>query len=89
MVTEDGWQWGRAEIKGPDYQIVRVPGVAAALASSFLAPEVGTTPVKSRMLRKRGYGFDLGQPLPTTFTELMARRVTKQPLVDPNVLEHT
>jgi hypothetical protein len=86
VVVEDGWQWGREEVNNPTYQIVRVPGVPAEQAASFLSQEIGDSPVKSKMLRKRGFSFDLSRPLPTNYTELMACRVVKKPLADPNVL---
>lgn len=59
-VVEDGWGWGAEELRNPEWRIVKLPNVPAAMAQNFLAGEVDTDPARpSRMLRKRAIHLDL------------------------------
>lgn len=86
VIVEDDHEWGRAEIANPDWVIVRVPGVAADLAAGFVAAEVNDDPANpSRMLQARAFRFDL-QATPTDLESLLAAKIRKPKLLDPNVI---
>jgi hypothetical protein len=86
VIFEDGHEWGRSEIDDPQYTIVKVPKVPAALAEGFVAPEVDTDHQHpSRMLQARAFKFNL-EATPDDFFSLMAAKIRKPALQDPNVI---
>ena len=88
VVVEDGHVWGAEELTHPEYTIVKVPGVPWEQALGFMAPEVDDhmASVESPMLQFRAFKFDLDAPRPTDYNSLMAVKIRKPKLEDPNVL---
>jgi hypothetical protein len=85
VVVEDGHAWGREEIANPDWTIIKVPGVAAKDATGFVARELNYSEQPNYMLQKRAFAFDLTQR-PTDLQSLLAAKVRKPALDDPNIL---
>lgn len=73
VVREDGWAWGKEELRNPDWRIIKIPGVAALFAEPFLGPELASEPTDATRLRKRAFSFDMqNQSLPTAFKSWLA-----------------
>jgi hypothetical protein len=74
VVVDDDWQWGREELRNPDWRIVRLPNVSTAQAAAFLGEEMDEDPQQpSRALRRRGWSFDLAAAsLPAAFRAWLA-----------------
>lgn len=85
VVVEDGHAWGREELSNPDWTIVKVPGVSALDASAFVAREPNESEQPNYMLQKRAFSFDLTKQ-PTDLQSLLAAKVRKPALEDPNIL---
>ncbi len=83
-VLEDGHEFTKAELTHPGWKIVKLPGVPASAALSFEAKELQTDQ-PSRVLQKRMHRLDLTKKI-KTLDDLMAARVRKPRLSDPNVL---
>lgn len=96
-VCPDGWRWGSGELNNPAWRIVKLPGVTVSQASVFLGPEIETDPTHpNRMRRNRAFKIDVDAlgDMPAgprlhrrdkTLGEMMALKVAKVPLADPNV----
>ncbi len=85
-VMEDGHEFTKAERSNPDWLILSLPGVPASAAASFEAQEPETDPSRpNRMRQKRMHRLDLTKKV-KTLEQLMAARVKKPRLQDPNVL---
>jgi hypothetical protein len=89
-IEEDGFEWGPGE-KGLGI-IVKVPGVPVSRLIGFMATE-RDDPLKSRPMRSRAFAFDLDAykddnwgDRPLTEGHVMAYKVEKPPLVNPDVL---
>lgn len=57
-VCPDGWKWTHIELTNPDWRIIKVIGLDAAVARQLLAPESGDERV-DKMLRRRKYKLDV------------------------------
>lgn len=78
-VVEDGWQWGRVELASPEWRILQLPNVSVEQAQAFVAEEVEDDPAQpSRMLRRRGWAFDL-EALPAAVRAWLADDSRKTP----------
>jgi len=105
-VQPDGWGWSRAELRNPDWRIIKIPGVTVIEAESFLGAEMDADPANpSQVLQRRAFRLDVdalpdssGQvgdasrrnPLHRVnidYDDLMALKISKPPLVDPNVFD--
>lgn len=80
-VQDDGWPWGREELKNPDWRIVKIPSLAVTTATSFLGPEFDIDPAHpSRVLRRRAFSIDLSHgSLPTPFKSWLADSTRASP----------
>ena len=97
-VAPDGWSWGTKEIQNPDWRIVKLPNVSESDLAALLIPELHDDPQNpSRVLQRRAFKLDLdalqldGGTSAATSTvslvEVMAMKVRKARLSDPNVFE--
>jgi hypothetical protein len=89
-VHEDGAGWGREERGDPDFwAVLRMPGVSAYEASSFLA-RYRVPPDSGAVAPHRAFGLDLDRlpadPSALTYAHLDAARVVREPARDPSVL---
>jgi hypothetical protein len=61
-IQEDGWEWSTAELKNPEWQIIKYPKVSVESLAHFLAPEVDTNPdpkQQSKTLQRRMIKLDI------------------------------
>lgn len=61
-IQEDGWGWSAAELKNPEWQIIKYPGVSVESLMDFITPEVDRNPdvsKRSKMLQRRTVKIDL------------------------------
>lgn len=85
-VEEDDHVWGREELAHPDWKIVKVSGVSRNHATGFIAPEYDEhLHTQSRVLQARAFRYDL-DARPTDYASLMAAKISKPKLIDPNVI---
>ncbi len=84
--VDDGHAFSPAERSNADWTILTLPGVSVEAVASFLAGEPETDPSNpSRMLQRRQFRIDTKKKI-KTLADLMAARVKKPPLRDPNVI---
>jgi hypothetical protein len=87
-VVEDDHVFGKEEANHPQWRIFSFPGVSASEMRGFMAHEPETDPSNpSAVLQLRAFGLDLTKLKDdASFAAIMAARIRKPPLVDPNVL---
>ncbi len=63
-IQPDGWNWGREELKNPDWRIIKMPGVKESDLSAFLQPELPVDPMNPpKTLQRRAFRLHLdGMP---------------------------
>lgn len=89
VVCEDGWKWGREELKAP-FRVLKLPGVSVSEMQAFLAREPEDDPAQPSLMRqRRAFHINLDHAKAkngASFADLMAARVKKPKRNDPNVL---
>lgn len=88
-VMEDDHRWSEYELALPCFKFIDIPGARVSDLSAFLVQEPGD-PVQNKMLRVRAFKVDIAQ-LPSKadallLNDVLALKLAKPPLADPNVL---
>lgn len=84
-ICQDGWPWSGAELKNPDWRVIKIPKVSVLEAQAFLQPELDADPKNpSRVLQRRAFKVDLenAELLPVKTVLDDAARKTETALVD-------
>lgn len=85
VICEDGWAWSGAELKNPDWRVIKIPKVSVLEAQAFLQPEIDSDPKNpSKVLQRRAYKVDLehAELAPVKMVLDDAARKTETALVD-------
>lgn len=90
VVCPDGWPWSETERTGPDFAIVKIPGMKVEEALDFLEPEKDADPSSpSKTLQRRAVKVDLDAlKKDPKAADLLAVKVDKQPIADPAVIDN-
>lgn len=97
VINEDGHKWGKKEVDGPLFRIVKLPGVPREKLLQLLSPDLGYLDAEaekaSRVLRRRAYKVDIAEieavaadTKPGLEDRALAKVREKSALVDPAVI---